>query len=107
MEKSMGSRFKHAWNVFFNGEQDPTPRIRDLGASYSYRPDRFRFTSGFAFKQDLFLSLLDEGNVAAVPIDTDTDLNTGSCDTTLDIYTHIDNASKKETSVTLGNLLVI
>lgn len=135
MEKSIGSRFKNAWNAFFNGERDPTPRIRDFGASYSYRPDRFRFTrgnersivnsiynkialdcasidikhvrldetgrytedinsslnrcfnlsantdqSGFAFKQDLFLSLLDEGNIAVVPIDTDTDLNTGSCD---------------------------
>jgi len=39
---SIGSRFKQAWNAFFN--KDPTNNMRDYGPSYSYRPDRFRFT---------------------------------------------------------------
>lgn len=40
---SIGSRFKQAWNAFFN--KDPTPAF-DLGASYYRRPDRMRFTGG-------------------------------------------------------------
>lgn len=40
---SIGSRFKQAWNAFFN--KDPTPTL-DLGASYYRRPDRMRFTGG-------------------------------------------------------------
>ena len=44
MEQSFGSRLKHAWNAFFN--RDPTLDMRDLGVSYSYRPDRVRFTRG-------------------------------------------------------------
>lgn len=40
---SIGSRFKHAWNAFFN--KDPTQRV-DLGQSYYRRPDRFRFAGG-------------------------------------------------------------
>lgn len=43
MDESFGSRLKHAWNAFFN--RDPT-FYRDIGGSYSYRPDRPRFTRG-------------------------------------------------------------
>lgn len=43
MDESFGSRLKHAWNAFFN--RDPTS-YRDIGGSYSYRPDRPRFTRG-------------------------------------------------------------
>ncbi len=128
MELSLGERLKHAWNAFNN--RDPTGyRYRDLGASYSYRPDRMRFSggnersivtsvynriamdaaaidvkhvrldkngrfmseinsglnnclsleankdqTGRAFIQDVVMSLMDEGCVAIVPIDTDDDL---------------------------------
>ncbi len=34
--------------------------------------------TGRAFRQDMFLSTLDEGNIAVVPIDTDTDPDEGS-----------------------------
>lgn len=44
MEQSIGSRLKHAWNAFLN--RDPTLNYRDSGISYSYRPDRPRFTRG-------------------------------------------------------------
>lgn len=44
MEQSIGSRLKHAWNAFLN--RDPTSNYRDSGISYSYRPDRPRFTRG-------------------------------------------------------------
>lgn len=44
MEISFGSRLKHAWDAFTN--KDPTRYYRDLGASYSYRPDRPRLTRG-------------------------------------------------------------
>ena len=45
METTVGSRLKHAWNAFMN--RDPTSYYpRDIGASYSYRPDRVRFTRG-------------------------------------------------------------
>lgn len=37
-------RLKHAWNVFKN--RDPTYSGWDLGNSYSYRPDRTRFSRG-------------------------------------------------------------
>ena len=43
MNEPFGSRLKHAWNAFFN--RDPTS-YRDIGGSYSYRPDRPRFTRG-------------------------------------------------------------
>lgn len=39
----IGARFQHAWNAFFN--RDPTS-YHNMGASYSYRPDRSRFTRG-------------------------------------------------------------
>lgn len=42
MEETISSRFKSAWNAFFN--RDPTPRY--AGPSYSYRPDRPRFSRG-------------------------------------------------------------
>lgn len=123
MDESLGSRLKHAWNAFLN--RDPTSYYRDIGASYSYRPDRPRFSrgnersivtsvynrialdvaainiqhvkmdengrflhaidsglnncltmeanidqSGRALIQDAVMSMLDEGCVAIVPIDT-------------------------------------
>ena len=123
MELSLGSRLKHAWNVFKN--RDPTSFYTNGEVGYSYRPDRPRFSSrnersivnavynrialdvaaisikhcrldendryaetinsnlnsclnleanidqtGRAFIQDVVMSLLDEGSVAIVPIDT-------------------------------------
>ena len=44
METSFGSRLKHAWNVFMN--KDPSRGYQSIGTSYSYRPDRPRFTRG-------------------------------------------------------------
>ena len=44
MQLSIGSRFKRAWNAFTN--RDPTPFFNSMGASYSYRPDRARFSRG-------------------------------------------------------------
>ena len=44
MEIAFGSRLKHAWNAFMN--KDPTRSYMNLGSSYSYRPDRPRFTMG-------------------------------------------------------------
>lgn len=40
---SFTSRLKHAWNAFFN--KDPTIS-NDVGASYYYKPDRFRYSRG-------------------------------------------------------------
>ena len=123
MDQTFGSRLKHAWNAFRN--RDPTSLYRDYGYSYSYRPDRVRFTrgnertiitsiynriaidiasvdikhcrldennrfveeinsglnsclnleanldqTGRAFKQDIVMSMFDEGCVAIVPTDT-------------------------------------
>lgn len=44
MENSIGSRFRRAWNAF-TGNRDPTYRYYP-GESYSYRPDRPRFSRG-------------------------------------------------------------
>lgn len=45
MEKpTLTSRLKHAWNAFKN--RDPTMFYREPGMSYSYRPDRIRFSGG-------------------------------------------------------------
>lgn len=44
MEETVRSRFKKAWNAFFN--RDPTKNFEYYGPSYSYRPDRPRFTRG-------------------------------------------------------------
>lgn len=123
METTIGSRLKHAWNAFLN--RDPTDYYRNVGTSYSYRPDRIRFTrgnersivtsvynrialdvsqihiiharldesdrfistinsglhncltleanldqTGRGFIQDIVMSMLDEGCVAIVPVDT-------------------------------------
>lgn len=126
MEIQIGSRLKHAWNAFLN--RAPTEYRYDIGASYSYRPDRFRLSrgnersiitsvinrigmdvsainiqhvqlddegrflnvlnsglntclsseanidqTGRAFIQDSVMSMMDEGCVALVPVDTDID----------------------------------
>ena len=127
-------RIQHAWNAFSN--RDPTYNFREVGASYSYRPDRVRFSggnersivtavynriamdaaaidikhvrlddndryigtensglndclsieanidqTGRSFLQDIYMSLLDEGCVAVVPVDTTRDpTNTDSYD---------------------------
>jgi hypothetical protein len=134
MEMSFGSRLKHAWNVFRN--RDPTVYYPNVGAGYSHRPDRMRFSRGNersiitsvynrialdvaainiqhvrlddngrfkepifsglnncltveanidqtsrAFIQDVVMSMLDEGCVAIVPVDTTDDPSvTGSYD---------------------------
>lgn len=44
MERTLGSRLKHAWNAFLN--RDPTGFRMDTGPGYYYRPDRPRFTRG-------------------------------------------------------------
>ena len=120
-------RLQHGWNAFMG--RDPTEyNYKDMGASYSYRPDRKRFTGGNersivtslynriavdvaaitiehayvdedghylstindglnycltteanidqtarAFMQDVVMSMLDEGCVAIVPVDTTLD----------------------------------
>ena len=126
MESSLISRVKSAWNVFKN--RDPTGFTKDYGMSYTYRPDRIRYTrgnersivtsvynriamdvaaldikhcrldendrfveeidsplnqclnleanidqTGRAFIQDVVSSMIDEGVVAIVPVDTDRD----------------------------------
>lgn len=127
MELSITNRMKHAFNAFMN--RDPTAYYnRNLGSSYSIRPDRPRLSrgnersiitaifnriamdvaaidimhckldennrfvekidsglngclnleanidqSGRAFIQDAVMSMLDEGVVALVPVDTDRD----------------------------------
>ena len=38
-------RFQHAWNAFVNN-RDPTYSYQDVGMTYSYKPDRPRFTRG-------------------------------------------------------------
>ena len=128
MERTLGSRLRHAWNAFRN--RDPTDQFKDIGASYYYRPDRVRLTRGNersivtsiynriaidvasieikhcrlddnerfvseidsnlnscltleanidqtarAFRQDIVMSMFDEGCVAIVPVDTTLDPN--------------------------------
>lgn len=124
---ALGDRIQHAWNAFFN--KDPTyPDYSKYGMSYSYRPDRVRFTrgnersivtsvynkiaidaaalevkhvqldenerfvgerdsglnncltmeantdqTGRAFIQDVVMSMLDEGCIAIVPVETTID----------------------------------
>lgn len=125
---SIASRFKNAWNTFFN--RDPTDYRQDVGVTFSFRPDRIRLTrgnersivtaifnrmavdaadieikhvqldeegqylhdrnstlndcfnleankdqTGRAFRQDIYMSMFDEGCIAIVPIDTDIDPN--------------------------------
>lgn len=124
MERSFGSRLKHAWNAFMN--RDPPANL--YGGGYSYRPDRPRLTggnertivtaiynrialdaaaitinhvrldsngrfdaildsglnsclnseanidqTGRALVQDIVMSMLDEGVVAVVPVETSFD----------------------------------
>lgn len=133
--RSLGSRLKHAWNVFKN--RDPTAHFRnDVGPGYSYRIDRPRFSrgnersivtsvynrialdvaainiqhcklddnnrfvkridsgldrclnleanidqTGRSFIQDVVMSMMDEGCIAIVPVDTTFDPKiTGSYD---------------------------
>lgn len=124
MEKpTLISRLKNSWNAFRN--RDPTMFYREPGMSYTYRPDRVRFSRGNersivtsvynriamdvaaidikhcrldengryvkdidsylndcltleanidqtarAFKQDIVMSMFDEGEVAIVPVET-------------------------------------
>lgn len=127
MELQIVSRLKHGFNAFVNN-RDPTYTYKDLGTSYSYRPDQPRFSrgnersivtsvynrisldvaainikhcrldendrflsvinsglnqclnleanidqTGRAFVQDVVMSMLDEGCVAIVPVDTTID----------------------------------
>ena len=44
MEMTLGSRLKSAWNAFMS--RAPTVPYTSIGTSYSYRPDRVRFTRG-------------------------------------------------------------
>lgn len=44
MESSFGFRLKNAWNVFMN--KDPSRTYKEYGVTYSYRPDRPRFSRG-------------------------------------------------------------
>lgn len=46
MSSTFGSRLKNAWNAFFNRDPPEEYRYVDVGTSYSYRPDRPRFTRG-------------------------------------------------------------
>ncbi len=127
MEKpSLTARLKTAWNAFRN--RDPTMFYREPGMSYTYRPDRVRFSRGNersivtsvynriamdvaaidikhcrldengryvgdvnsglnncltleanidqshrTFKQDIVMSMFDEGEVAVVPVETNGD----------------------------------
>lgn len=129
MELTISSRIKNAWNTFRN--KNPAEEFKaPIGVSYSYRPDRPRYTAGRdksiitslftrialdvatldfkhvelndddafikevdselnnclkveanidqtgrAFMQDVVMSMLDEGVVAIVPVDTTTDPN--------------------------------
>lgn len=129
MELTISSRIKNAWNTFRN--KNPAEEFKaPIGVSYSYRPDRPRYTggrdksiitslftrialdvatldfkhvelndddafikevdselnnclkveanidqTGRAFMQDVVMSMLDEGVVAIVPVDTTTDPN--------------------------------
>lgn len=40
------TRMKHAWNAFLNNKDPTKQEYRDIGASYSIRPDRPRLTPG-------------------------------------------------------------
>ena len=46
MELTFTTRLKQAWNAFLNNKDPTTPEYRDIGASYSVRPDRPRLTPG-------------------------------------------------------------
>lgn len=136
MPESFGTRLKHAWNAFTNRDPTTAGYTYVRGTSYSYNPDRPRFSrgnersivtsvynriamdvasitinhvrldkddrykeiidsglntcltlsankdqTGRAFIQDVVMSMLDEGSVAIVPVDTSFDPKiTGSYD---------------------------
>lgn len=44
MEYTFGERLRHAWDAFTS--RSPTYNFKDLGTSWSYRPDRVRMTCG-------------------------------------------------------------
>lgn len=46
MEKSFISRLKSGWNAFLAREPTYEYSYRDIGTSFSYRPDRMRFSRG-------------------------------------------------------------
>lgn len=46
MEKSFISRLKSGWNAFLAREPTYSYAYRDIGTSFSYRPDRMRFSRG-------------------------------------------------------------
>lgn len=46
MPNSIGERFQHAWNAFFNKDPTRYSTYIDYGYSSSYRPDRLRLTRG-------------------------------------------------------------
>ena len=124
----IATRLQHAWNAFVNNRDPTFTYYKDIGTSYSYRPDRVRFSrgnersivtslynrialdvaaidikhcrldesgrlvttiesglnnclsleanidqTGRAFIQDIVMSMLDEGCVAIIPVDTTLD----------------------------------
>lgn len=46
MELTFTTRLKQAWNAFLNNKDPTKQEYRDIGASYSIRPDRPRLTPG-------------------------------------------------------------
>ena len=46
MELTFTTRLRQAWNAFLNNKDPTIPEYRDIGASYSIRPDRPRLTPG-------------------------------------------------------------
>lgn len=66
MSETIGSRFKNAWNAFFN--RDPTPIFDNSGTSSSYRPDRYRPTRGNERSIITAINNRIAIDVAAIPI---------------------------------------
>ena len=66
MSDTIGSRFKNAWNAFFN--RDPTPIFDNSGNSSSYRPDRYRPTRGNERSIITAINNRIAIDVAAIPI---------------------------------------
>lgn len=66
MSETIGSRFKNAWNAFFN--RDPTPIFDNSGNSSSYRPDRYRPTRGNERSIITAINNRIAIDVAAIPI---------------------------------------
>ena len=66
MSETIGTRFKNAWNAFFN--RDPTPIFDNSGNSSSYRPDRYRPTRGNERSIITAINNRIAIDVAAIPI---------------------------------------